>query len=88
MAYHAGQDNGLGPPYRALKPVSPSNTVDLPDGVCSGLYCSGAGNVNITDEAGNTNVIAITAGWANITQILVRRVHSTSTTATGIIALY
>jgi hypothetical protein len=88
MSYHAGQDNGLGPPYRSLKAVSPSNTVDLPDGVCSALYCSGAGNISLDTENGETVLIAVTAGWANLTQILCRRVRALNTTATGIIACY
>jgi hypothetical protein len=88
MSYHPGQDNGLGPPYRSLKTVTPSDSADLPDGVCSALYCSGAGNINLDTLDGDTKVIAVSAGWANLTEILVRRVRSTSTTATGIIACY
>jgi hypothetical protein len=88
MAWHPGQETPLDGPYVSLKAVSPSNTVDLPDGPCSALYCSGAGNVNIDTVGGDTAVIAISAGWTNLTKILVKRVRSTSTTATGIIACY
>lgn len=88
MAYRAGQETSLDGPYANLKAVTPDNSNDLPFGVASALYCSGAGNVNIDTVNGDTVVIAIGAGWTSLTKILVRRVRATSTTATGIIACY
>jgi len=88
MAYHAGQENGLDAPYSSLKAVTPSDTVDLPFGVCSALYCAGAGNIKLDTVGGDTVTIAVSAGWAALTKILVRRVWSTNTTATTIIACY
>jgi hypothetical protein len=44
------------------------------------------GNVNLKDSFGNTNVIACIAG--HIYRISCTQILSTSTTATGIVALY
>lgn len=88
MSWPAGKESGPLGPYRGLKAVTPDNSNDLPNGVCQALYCSGAGNVNIDTLDGDTVVIAIGAGWTNLTQVLVKRVRATSTNATGIIACY
>lgn len=85
-----GRSGGSGPlgPYFDAKAVTPANDADLPDGPCQALYCAGAGNVNVDTEGGSTIVIAIGAGWTNLTHLRVRRVRAASTTATGILALY
>lgn len=75
----------LSDPGGRLISVAPSDTTDLP-GICSQLYVSVAGTLTITDEARNTLQIPIAiAGWH---PIRVRRVWSTGTAATGMIALY
>ena len=68
-------------------PVTPSDSVALPDGIARALYCTGAGNISVLLESGATAVL--TGVPANtIVPISVSRVNATSTTATGIFALY
>ena len=62
-------------------PVTPSDTVDLPDGECRCLYIDSSGTIKVITAAGNTRgPINVSAG----TYLLVRctRVFSTDTTAT------
>lgn len=74
---------------RSVKAVTPSDTVDLPDGVCDFLWVGGAGNVAINAEDDNTT----TQVWAGVTagkelKVRARRVKATGTTATLILACY
>lgn len=66
--------------------VTPSDTVDLPNGPCDALYVTVTGNVNVQLDADSTALLTLTAG--KVYPIMVSRVLSTSTTATGIFALY
>jgi hypothetical protein len=71
--------------------VTPSDTLPLPDpGVCAGLICSGTGNVNVVladDLDAQAIVIAMTAN-VPLLGFKIKKVMATSTTATGIKALY
>lgn len=78
------------PEYQA-NPITPDNSNDLaagPDGgTCRALYIGGAGNVNVDLLGGGTAVLTgLSAG--QIVVVGVQRVRLTSTTATGILALY
>jgi len=78
------------PEYQA-NPITPSDSVDIaagPDGGgVRGLYVTGAGNVNVNLLNGGTAVLTgLSAGQYVV--IGVTRVLATSTTATGIMALY
>lgn len=78
------------PEYQS-NPVTPSDGTDLPlgpdGGSCRGLYITGAGNVNVNLLNGGTAVLTgLSAGQYVVCGIT--RVLSTSTTATGILALY
>ena len=68
--------------------VTPSDTVDLPGGTTRALQVTGSGgNVNVNLDGGGTAVLtSLVAG--QILEIAVTRVLSTSTTATGLVALY
>lgn len=88
MPYRLGQDLPMDGPYAGLKTVTPSDSADLPNGIANAIYCAVGGNLKIDTPQGDTQTIAITAGWANLTKVLVRRVYATGTTATGIIACY
>jgi hypothetical protein len=70
--------------------VTPADGTDLPAGNSIGtkaLYVTGAGNVNCNLVGGGTAVLTgLAAG--QLLPIAVTRVLSTSTTATGILALY
>jgi hypothetical protein len=67
--------------------VTPADGTDLPNGITRGLYITGAGNVNVNLEGGGTAVLTSLSN-AQFLRIAVSRVLSTSTTATGIFALY
>lgn len=67
--------------------VTPSDSTDLPSGPCSAIYVTGAGNVNINLAGGGTAVLTgLSAG--QIVHAPASRILATSTTATGIFALY
>ena len=75
--------------------VTPNDSADLPNGVTAAIFITGAGNINVDIEATNLTTgvntvvnatLAVTAG-TRLT-LRVARVRATSTTATGIFALY
>lgn len=67
--------------------VTPSNTVDLPDGVTRGLYVGVSGDVNVDMEDGDTVLfVGLAAGIVH--PLRVKRVRVASTDAESIVALY
>lgn len=67
--------------------VTPADGTDLGNGPCKALYVTVGGNVNINLVGGGTAVLTgLTAG--QIIEVAAQRVLATSTTATGIYALY
>jgi len=76
--------------------VTPADGSDLPNGVCDAIYVTGAGNANVnlwSVKADGTGAVAGTATLTSlaansITVCAAKRILSTSTTATGIFALY
>ena len=76
--------------------VSASNSADLPNGPCDALYATVAGNIAVqfvrTDASGDVTVLGTTVltsvAAGEVLPIQVSRVRVTSTTATGIFALY
>lgn len=73
-------------PIRGIKAVTKSDSVDLPDGACRGLWVTGAGDVAVYTEEGDE--VTLTLAVNTIYPFAVGRVLSTGTTATGIYALY
>jgi hypothetical protein len=69
------------------KPVTPSDTVNLPNGPCRAIYVGGAGNLQIITAGGSTaTFVGLAAG--TVLPMGAVRVLSTSTTATNLLALY
>ena len=67
--------------------VTPHDTTNFPDGPCRALYVGGAGNVVAITLAGVAiTFVGVQAGA--ILPIVAKRVNSTLTTATSIVALY
>jgi hypothetical protein len=62
--------------------VTKSDTVSDPAGPFAGLYCSAAGNVVILNQNGPQTAITIAVVAGQYVRWPVRRVNSTSTTAT------
>ena len=75
-------------PYDNAVPVTPSDTVDLPDGVCNALYIGTSGYVKIT--AADGGVAEFKAVPVGILKVRARRVWATATgsIATDMVALY
>lgn len=78
--------------YDAL-PITPSDAVDVPvgpagtNGPCIGVQVTGAGNVNVDLIGGGPAVLTgLAAG--QVVDCGIKRIRATSTTATGIFALY
>ena len=58
-----------------------SDSVDLAAGVARGIFCSAAGNIQLTTAGGTTVVIAIPAtATGTVIPIRVKRLWTTSTT--------
>lgn len=70
-------------PAEGILAVTPNDSTDIAP--CRGLLCGTAGNAQVTTVAGNTVTIPLQQGY---NPIRVKRVWSTSTTATSIFALY
>lgn len=72
------------PAFRAAS-VTPSDSADL-DTHARALYVGGTGDVRVTTAGGDT--VTFAAVPVGLLPVRVRRVHSTSTTATSIVALW
>lgn len=75
---------------RSCQSVTPSDSADLAGGVCRAIYATAAGNINIVfaDDDPSTGAQVIAFNTGEVKAIQARRIYSTSTTATGIKALY
>lgn len=85
--YH-GLPNGVSPdlmaPCMFATPVTTSDSVDLTY-ASRGLIIATAGDLKVTTLGGNTVVLTLPAG---VIPLMVTRVWTTSTTATGITAIW
>lgn len=72
--------------YNKVTLITKSDTVDLPDGPPDAVYCGGAGNLIAVMPTGDVLTIPVVAGA--LLPIRPKRINSTSTTATGMFALY
>lgn len=69
--------------------VTPSDTVDLTRGNCKGIYFGGAAAADVAIMTqGGQSVVLKNLAPGQIHQFAARRVLSTGTTATDILALY
>lgn len=73
---------------RKLASVTPSDTVMLPNGVCRALWVGGAGNIVLLAEDDSAAVTLSGVAAGTVVPVRARRVNSTSTTATLIVAMY
>jgi hypothetical protein len=67
--------------------ITPSNSDDLPNGVARALYIGGGGIV-VLDTYTQTSLTFAGLQSGTILPVNVKRVRSTGTTATSLIALY
>jgi len=74
-------------PANSFFAVTPSDSADLTNGECRGLYVGVSGDVAVANELGATVVfVGLAAGLVH--PIRTKRVRATSTTATSIVAIY
>ncbi len=73
--------------YNKFVAITPSDTVDLPDGPCDAFYVGGAGNVAVVADD-NRAVTFIAAAVGSTMCLKARRINVTNTTATNLVALY
>jgi hypothetical protein len=71
-----------------LRAVTPSDTLDLPAGTCRALWVGGDGDVAVIADRDSSAVTIKGALAGTILPVRTRRVMSTNTTATNIVALY
>jgi len=76
---------GLSSPARVLKPVTKSDSTDLPDGTCRAILVGSGGTANIIDASGND--LAGVPLQTGFNPVRVSRVK-TGGTATDIWAIY
>lgn len=76
----------LGQPYDDAAAITKSDTVDIPEGLTDAVYVGGAGIVAAVFQ--NGEVVNFTAVAGEILPIRIKRVNSTTTTATLMVALY
>jgi len=65
-----------------------SDTVDLPNGPCRSLYIGNGGNIVVIPTGGTASITFNNVQSGSILPIQVKRVISTNTTVSNIIALY
>jgi len=68
--------------------VTPNDSADLPNGMCRALYIGGGSGTVVLDTANNTSITFAGLQAGTILPLNVKRVRSTGTNATGIVALY
>lgn len=66
--------------------VTPDDANDLANAAIKGLYVGGTGNIKVTTVRGDT--VTFNSVPVGFFDVAVKRVFSTGTTATNIIALY
>lgn len=73
--------------FETAEAVTPSNSVDFAGGIAGALYVGGAGNVVLITRGGQAiTFTSVAAG--TVIPVACRRVNSTSTTATNMVALF
>ena len=71
-----------------VRAVTPNDSTNLPLGTATALWIGGAGDVAIIAEGDTSAVTIVAIPAGTILPIRTKRVLSTGTTATSIVALY
>lgn len=80
--------DGLTAQARRLAAVTPADGSDLAGGIAKALYVGAAGNVALQAAEDSSAVTLVGVAAGTILPIRVKRVMSTNTTASSIVALY
>ena len=73
----------VAPHYAA---ITVSDTVNFTDGICTSIWVGVAGNVQVVRW--DDTVVQFAAVGGTVIPVMAKRVNSTSTTASGLVALY
>lgn len=76
-----------GAPAQSWRDITKSDTVNLPHGTCRAIYVGVSGHIAVLGED-DASVIFYNAAAGSILALQAKRVLSTGTTATNLIALY
>lgn len=71
-----------------LRTVTPSDSIDLPNGVCKALIVGSSGNLAVIGEDDSTAVTIFGLLSGQPVPVRVKRVMATNTSCTNITALY
>lgn len=75
--------------FQDVQTVTPSDSTDLPGGICRAIYPGGSGTIKVTTAAGTTLTITIPAGANGFyISLAVSRIWATGTTCTNMLAFY
>lgn len=74
-------------PAYAYAAVTASDTVDIPGGPARALYVGTGGDVSVHPVGSSTAVVFKNVGGGTVLPVVAKRVASTATTATDIVAL-
>lgn len=80
------QRPGLSSPSDVIRPVTPNDAADLPDGLTRAVFVGVAGDLACVDATGQA--FTITSGAAQYHPLRVARIMATGTTAAQLLALY
>ena len=74
-------------PYNRAAAITASDTVNFSNGLCDAIYVGGAGDiVGVLEDGSAVTFAGAVAG--SVLPLRLKRVNSTSTTATDLVALY
>jgi hypothetical protein len=80
-------DYNYAAPAKSWRDITKSDSVDLPHGMCRAIYVGVSGHIAVQGEDG-TSVTFYNAAAGSILALQAKRVLSTGTTATNLVALY
>lgn len=77
-------------PINSMKVVTPSDSADLPSGICRAMVLNAAGTIKFDTAAGDTVTLTISSSWFGVTYIRAKRIYATGTSivAGSIFACY
>ena len=84
---HGFKDSNILAPALSFALITKHDSTDIPTGMTRAIYVGGAGDIAAVDKD-DTAVVFSAVPAGTILPIRVRRVNSTSTTATLMVALY
>lgn len=86
MAFHVIDGRIDGGPSNDAASITPNDSADL-DTPARAIWVGGAGDLNV-DTLEGTTVVLVGAAAGTVIPLAVKRVRSTSTTATNLVALF